>query len=135
MSLEQALERLTAAVEANTAALSGGEAKKTTRGKGAAKDEAGNPPASATASPAQQTVQAAASPATTAAVAGPSLKEVADALMALAGKKREAAVAILKEYGVEKLSLIAPEKLGEVQQKIAAAEAALAQPAQSSSLV
>lgn len=127
MPLEQEIAALRVAIEANTAAHLGGS-KKAAK---AAKDEPAPPPTAPTAAnsataPAGSTQ----SPTSAPAAVGPDLKTVADQFMALAGRSRDAAVAILTEYKVGKLSEIPAVNLAVVLQKIEAASAKLDAPAQ-----
>lgn len=117
MSLEAAIAQLTAAVEANTAALGGTATKPAAAKKGAAAAAAAQPAA---------TPAAAAAPAN-----GPDVKACAQALMALAQSKgRDAAVAVLAPFGVPKVTDLKPEQFAAFSMAVAAAQAApVAQPA------
>lgn len=95
----------------------GAPAKASQPGKVAAAPKAAAP---AKAAPAK--APAAAKPATNQIPAPTNIKEVADALKAVVqskepGKGRDAAVALLAEYGVTQLSQIPPAKLAEFKQR------------------
>jgi hypothetical protein len=118
MSLEEALNRNTAAVEALTAALT----KKAPADKAPATPAASKkstPPAETQTAPPAEAPAAPAAPAITS-------KMVADALVEVVTKKsRDAGVALLKEYDVAKASELKPAQYADF---IAACKAALAPP-------
>lgn len=122
MSIEVALAALTAAVDRNTAALTGGGAKAATGKAGKAATETAATTAAAT---------------TAAATTGPEYKTVANALVKVAeapGKGRDRVIAILGELqaGCASLTTLAPALLGAALKRFTDEMAAPAESAASS---
>lgn len=115
MSLEQALAANTAAVEKLTTILQavntdGGEAPAKKSRKTTTTEATAAATAPAVSTPAPSNVLAAAAQ----APAAVGLKDVADFFMALAGKDRNTAVAIVARYNATKLSEVPAASLGDV---------------------
>lgn len=120
MSLEQALAANTAAVEKLTTIL---QAANPDGGDAPAKKPRAKKEETVTTTSAPQTVETAVGPKVTQTVvtmpvqpatSGVGLKDVADFFMALAGKDRNTAVAIVAKYGAAKLSEVPAASLGDV---------------------
>lgn len=116
MSIEKALADLTAAVDRNTAALSAGGATPKTSKKQTAETPLAAPPAAAAAAPAATSTPPVA-PVAAAAAATVPFKNVADALVLLAETKnadgttnRDAAVALLADFGAKNVPGLKPEQ-------------------------
>ncbi|MBP8231762.1 MAG: hypothetical protein KAY22_05610 [Rhizorhabdus sp.] len=119
MSLEEALARNTAALEALTATLKAGGAKADKTAKPAAAPAAAPAPA-ATATAATEAPTEAPKPASTATP-----KQVADALVEVVTKlSRERGVALLAQFGVQQAAKLKPEQMADF---VAACKAALTQ--------
>lgn len=111
MSLEALIADLTAAIRENTAALGGAKTTKATKSAPAAAA------AAATAAPAAQVP------------AGPDVKVCATKLMALAQSKgRDAAVGVLTQFGVAKVTDLKPESFAMFSAAVDAAAAAQVAP-------
>lgn len=140
MSLEERMAELTAALNANTAALTGGNAAtpiKPARAAAAKPAAAAPAPAPAPAAPAAAPATARLPTADTAAAVTPAqIKAAGDDLSLLANElqARDTAVAILAEFGVQKMTAMPPANIPEFHAKIKAAIAKL-QPAASPSLI
>lgn len=139
MSLEQAMADLTAALNANTAALSGGAAVTPIKPARAKAINAALPAATATAAVA---VVAAAAPAartatvdTAAPVNAAQIKAAGDDLSVLAELDRATAIAILGEFGVQKMTAMPQSSIPEFHNKVKAALVRLQPPAAAPSLV
>ncbi len=148
MSLEERMAELTAALDRNTAALTGGAAPAATPIKPARAKPAAAP-AAAPAAPAQTAAPVAAAPAVAPATARtPTLdtappvtpaqiKAAGDDLSLLANElgQRDVAVAILAEFGVQKMTAMPPGNIPEFHNRIKAAIAKVQGPAAAPSLV
>lgn len=124
MSLEERLAELTAALNANTAALTGAAAPKATRAKPAPAAPAPAPaaPAPAPTAPAPAPATARAATADTAApVTAAQIKAAGDDLSVLAELDRPAAIAILGEFGVQKMTAMPQSSIPEFHNKVKAA--------------
>lgn len=135
MSLEERMAELTAALNANTAALTGGAAPaKVGRPAKAAAPAAAQAPAAAVATIAAPVAAPAVARQPTADTSAPvspaQIKAAGDDLTILANElgARDKAVAILAEFGVQKMTAMPPANIPEFHARVKAAIAAL-QPA------
>ena len=138
MSLDKALADMIAALDRNTAAHSGAVTPiKPARAKPAAETSAPAVAAVVAAPVAQVAAPATARVATadTAATVAPAqIKAAGDDLSTLAELDRATAVAILSEFGVQKMTAMPPSNIPEFHNKVKAAIARLS-PAQTPSLI